>query len=86
MYAKNIRDQIIEGLVDGNTVEDLLQQKDLTLEVAITKRQAQEAAKRQRAEMARDASESIVAIRKTQPEEKVQTCPGCGAGYHPGGR
>ena len=63
-----------------------MQQKDLTLEAAITKCQAQEAAKRQRAEMARDASESISAIWKTQPKEKVQTCPGCGAGYHPGGR
>ena len=83
---KNIRDQIIEGLIDGNTVEDLLQQKDLTLEAAITKCQAQEAAKRQRAEMARDASESISAIRKMPPKEKLQTCPGCGASHHPGGR
>ena len=29
---KNIRDQIIEGLLDGVTVEDLLKEKDLTLE------------------------------------------------------
>ena len=28
---KNIRDQIIEGLVDESTVEDLLQETDLTL-------------------------------------------------------
>ena len=58
---KSICDKIIEGLVDGNTVEDLLQQKDLTLEAAITKCQAKEVAKRQHVEMARDGSESISA-------------------------
>ena len=31
---KNIRDQIIEGILNGDTVEDLLQQKDLTLDRA----------------------------------------------------
>ena len=36
--------------------------------------------------MARDASKSISAIQKMQPKEKVQTYPGCGAGYHPSGR
>ena len=34
---KNIRDQITEGLLDGNTVEDLLQELDLTLATTITK-------------------------------------------------
>ena len=63
-YIRNIRDQIIEGLVDGNTVGDLLQQKDLTQEAAITKCRAQEAAKRQRPEMTRDASETIYAVGK----------------------
>ena len=69
--TQDIRDQIIEGLVDSNTVKDLLQRKDLTLEAAIAKCQAQEAAKRQRAEMARDASESILAIRKTELKGKA---------------
>ena len=49
---KNIRDQIIEGLLDSDTVEHLLQEKDLTLDKAITTCRAQEAAKKQRAEIA----------------------------------
>ena len=32
---KNIRGQLIEGILDGDTVEDLLQLKDLTLDKAI---------------------------------------------------
>ena len=44
---KNIRDQLIEGLLDGDTVEHLLQEKDLTLDKAITTCRAQEAAKKQ---------------------------------------
>ena len=44
---KNIRDQIIEGLLDADTTEDLLQETDLTLDRAITKCQAQKAAKKQ---------------------------------------
>jgi len=44
---KNIRDQIIEGLIDGDTVESLLQEKDLTLDTTITKCRGQEAAKHQ---------------------------------------
>ena len=42
---KHIRDQIIEGLLDGNAVEDLLKERDLTLEAAVTMVRAQEAAK-----------------------------------------
>ena len=42
---KNIQDQIIEGLIDNDIIEDLLQKTDLTLH----KCQAQEAAKKQRA-------------------------------------
>ncbi len=45
--------QIIEGLVEGDTVQDLLKkEKDLSLETIIAKCRAQEAAKKQRAEMA----------------------------------
>ena len=39
---KSIRDQIVEGLMDGDTVEDLLKESDLTLEAttyAVHKRQ-----------------------------------------------
>ena len=42
---KNIRDQIIEGLLDADTTEHLLQETDLTLAKAITMCQAQEAAR-----------------------------------------
>ena len=42
---KSIRDQIIEGLTDGDTVEDLLKEKDLTLDKTIITCRAQEAAK-----------------------------------------
>ena len=41
----NIRDQIIEGLLDGDTVEALLQENNLTLAPAISKCQAQETTK-----------------------------------------
>ena len=44
---KNICNQIIKSIFDGNTVEDFLQQKDLTLDRAIQICQTQEAAKRQ---------------------------------------
>ena len=44
VYTKNIRNQIIEGLIDGNTFKNLLQQMDLTLEATITKCQARKAA------------------------------------------
>ena len=44
---KNTRDQIIKGLIDGDTVEELLQEKDLTLANTITKCRGLEAAKGQ---------------------------------------
>ena len=45
---KNIRDQIIEGLLDADTTEHLLQETDQTLAKTITICQAQKAAKKQR--------------------------------------
>ena len=44
---KSICDQIIEGLLDAHTTEDLLKETDLTLDrvISITKCQIQEAAK-----------------------------------------
>ena len=44
---KNIRDQIIKGLLDGDTVEHLLQEKDLSLDKTIPMCQGKEAAKKQ---------------------------------------
>ena len=89
---KNIRDQIIEGLVDGEMVEELLKEKDLTLEKIIGKCQAQETAKKQRAVMATGTllETTIQAIRKPRPTAQMtqttQTCPGCGGRFHQGGR
>ena len=42
---RNIRDQIIEGLLDADTIKQLLKECDLTLDRAISTCQAQEAAK-----------------------------------------
>lgn len=49
---KNIRDQIIGGLLDGDAVEILLREKDLSLATTIDKCRAQEAARKQRGEIA----------------------------------
>ena len=92
---KNLRDQIIEGLRDGDTVEALLQEADLTLDRTISKCQAQEAAKRQRATITDHHTESVSALQKTRDRRAITTqatalppplCPGCGATPHPGGR
>ena len=86
---KNIRDQIIEGLLDADTTEHLLQETDLTLAKTITICQAQEAAKKQRASMQSYSTESVAALHKPQDWKQrlpVSTCPGCGAPAHPAGR
>ena len=90
---KSLRDQIIEGLLDGDTIEALLQEVDLTLERAISKCRAQEAAKRQRANIT-DHSESVAALHEKSRDKRGNApltpaspqCPGCGAKPHPGGR
>ena len=86
---KHVRDQIIEGLLDGDTVEDLLQEADLTLPKAISICQAREAAKKQRANLATQQWESVAAVQRRQddkPRSNHPTCPGCGAKPHPTGR
>ena len=87
---KNIRDQIIEGLLDGDTVETLLQETNLTLATTISKCQAQEAAKKQRASLVPHQPEVNATLHS--PHDKRTTaplttpCPGCGAAAHPSGR
>ena len=44
---KNMRDQIIEGLIDADTIEQLLKESGLDLEKTISTCRAQEAAKKQ---------------------------------------
>ena len=70
MYTKNICDQLIEGILDGDTVKDLLQLKDLTLDKAIQVCQAQEAAKKQRSKMIGIHQESVAAIRNPQTQAR----------------
>ncbi len=47
-HQKAIRDQLIEGLQDGETRQVLLEVKDLTLDTAITKCRGLETAKKSR--------------------------------------
>ena len=91
---KNICNQLIEGILDVDTVDDLLQLKDLTLDKAIQVCQAQKPAKKQRANMIGIHQESVAAIRNPQTQCKKPlghttssypgTCPGCGGKLHLG--
>ena len=88
---KSIRDQIVEGLLDGDAIEDLLKERELTLDTTILKCRAQEAAKQQREEItSTPVGNSLVqAVQKTSlgtSHRLSSTCPGCGAGHHQGGR
>ena len=89
---KNIRDQIIEGIADGDTVEDLLKEKDLSLDTAISKCRAQEAAKKQRAEIPNGTDSVLVHTVRQRPADRStsgshqRTCAGCGSAPHLGGR
>jgi len=90
--AKNIRDQLIEGILDGNTIEHLLQQHNLTLDTAITTCIAEEAAKRQRSEITLPQSDTILAVRQKEPHHKKMTTQpsaptylGCRGKPHQGG-
>ena len=91
--AKNIRDQIIGGILEGDTVEHLLQRQDLTLDTAITTCRAEEAAKKQRSAISQPQSDTILTLRKQGPYHKragLQPTspdgPGCGGKPHQGGR
>ena len=88
---KSLRDQIIKGLLNGDTVEHVLHENDLSLDKTVHIRQAQEAAKKQRAAIQQVPGyfhESVAAL-KTHPQKKKFTsqplCPGCGAQPHPAG-
>ena len=87
---KNVRDQIIEGLLDKDTVEHLLRQQELSLDNAITICRAQEAAKKQCRSMQENNTELVLAMQQyrkpTQRQQPLATCPGCGSKPHIGGR
>ena len=67
---KNIRDQVIEGILDGDTVENLLQVKDLSLDKTIQICQAQKAAKKQRANTSSVHQELVAAVRTPQTHHR----------------
>ena len=59
--------------MDGDAIEDLLKKKDLALDTAITKCRAQEAARKQRAEMSGDGQVNAV---RQQPGRMSAQQPG----------
>ena len=74
-------------------MESLLREKNLTLEMTITKCRAQEEARKQRAEITSGAMGDSVnptyvqtLRRQTMPASHSKTCQGCGSSAHPGGR
>ena len=85
---KNMRDQLIDEIIDSNTVKGLLQIKDRILDRAIQVYQAQEAAKKQHASITGAHQESVSAIRNRKPPRQTPpaACLGCGSKAHPGGR
>ena len=74
---KAIRDQIIEGLCDGESIQELLQVKDLTLDTAISKCHSLEAAKKSRADIMGAQEINAASVGKTQ-DPITQLCMGCG--------
>ena len=89
---KSIRDQTIEGILDGDTTEQLLKEPNLSLDTAITICRAQEAAKKQRSEMSNTTPKAVFAVKQrrqpatTQFNQQPVACPGCGSKPHNGGR
>ena len=73
--TENIRDQIITGLADGEAVEDLLKEKNLTLDTALTKCCVHEAAKRQRAKLAGGTLESSIHTVRRKQRDPIAVLP-----------
>ena len=87
---RSIRDQIIEGLRDGDTVEDLLQESELTLTTTVAKCRSKEAAKKNRLQMVVQEQETDMVATLHSPQlgaqqRKSHACPGCGGTLHKGG-
>ena len=81
---KALCDQIIEGLLDGEIIQELLQVKDLTLDQAITKCRGLEAAKKSRQDI--QGTPEVNTFQTRTPATRSGTCPGCGKAFHEGGR
>ena len=84
---KAIRDQVIEG--DGDTVEALLQESNLTLATTIARCCSKEAPKKHCTDIITQNTNMVAAPRKPHPpaqQDKPSSCPRCGGMYHKGGR
>ena len=68
---KAIRDQIIEGISDGDTVEQLLRERKLTLETAMSISRAHESAKHQRA----DIKDHVIGRASVRHKVREKTMP-----------
>ena len=73
---KALRDQIIEGLLDGEIIQELLQEKNLTLDQAITKCRGLEAAKKSCFDI--QGASDIYAVQTKSPGITSPPCIGCG--------
>jgi len=62
---KSIRDQIIEGILDGDTIDQLLQQQNLTFDTAITMCRAEEASKKQRSSIILTTTDNVLKVNIT---------------------
>ena len=84
---KALRDQIIEGLLDGDVIQELLQEKTLTLDDTIGKCRGLESAKKSRHDIQEPPELNAFRTRPNASRRTVTgTCPGCGYGPHDGGR
>lgn len=76
MYTKENLHQLIDGLINGDVIECLFQEKNLTLPHAgIAKCRAQEAAKRQCNELTGYNPEMVIAIKHLHQNLKAHTIP-----------
>ena len=81
---KAIRDQIIEGLQDGEAIQELLQIRELILDETIAKCRALESAKKSRLDI--QPPPTIDTVRTPTQANPIGTCSGCGNKFHAGGR
>ena len=82
---KGLRDQIIEGLQNADTVEDLLKEKDLTLATTIMRFRSREAAKKHCSDIT-EVEPGTIAAARTPYQARSKTCTGCGGPWHKVGR
>ncbi len=79
---KAIRDQIIEGLQDGEFIQELLQARDLSLDQSIIKCRSLEAAKRSRQDIEGSLQVSVIRSRTHVVRSGDSgICFGCGQAF-----